>query len=204
MDNNTSALIYSAFSSTTYISDRVDVQHTPLYDTWTIAAATAITASNSSFFTSAGPASGKTLGQTNMQQNGRLQAPQAFSILSIRLRWSENILFADAYGLLNAVAFNFLIGSKSYQLGPIWHYSAGGGLFGWSATTVAATTIASVGNGLPGRESAHKLAIPLVIENQANFEANLQGTITTTAAGGGGTGLTMQCLLDGLYVRAVQ
>jgi hypothetical protein len=198
------SLIYQAFGTTTYIGDRVDVQHTPIYDTVTVAAATALTTINTAFFSNVGPASSKTLGQTNMQFANRLQAPQAFSVLSIRFRWSENIALADAYGICNAIALNFSIGQKSYNLAPVWHYSAGGGLYGWSATTVAATTIAAVANGIPSREAAHKLAIPLVLENQSNFAAELTGTFTLAAGGSGGTGLTAQLLLDGLYVRAVQ
>jgi len=51
----------------------------------------------------------------------------------------------------------------------------------------------------------HKLAIPIVIENQMTFFANLDGTeYTLTAAASGGTGITMQLLLDGFYARGIQ
>jgi hypothetical protein len=51
----------------------------------------------------------------------------------------------------------------------------------------------------------HKLAIPIVIENQMTFEAHLTGTaFTTTAAAAGGTGITLTLLLDGLYARGIQ
>lgn len=204
MDAN-SSLIYQAFANTSVIPSQVDVQHTPLYDTYTLAAGTALAGrTNTSFFSNVAASAGKTLGQTNMSQPNKLQAPQAFSILSIRFRWSENILAADAFALCNAVALTFWLGSKNYNLAPVWYYTPGAGVYGWSATTVAATTIAAIGNGLPGREAMHKLAIPLVIENQQDFFCYLEGTLTLTAGGSGGTGLTAQTLLDGLYVRAVQ
>jgi hypothetical protein len=60
-------------------------------------------------------------------------------------------------------------------------------------------------NGYPSREAMHKLAIPIVIENQMTFYAQLTGTAATLTAGAsGGTGATLQLLLDGFYARGVQ
>jgi 1-aminocyclopropane-1-carboxylate deaminase/D-cysteine desulfhydrase-like pyridoxal-dependent ACC family enzyme len=51
----------------------------------------------------------------------------------------------------------------------------------------------------------HKLAIPIVIENQMTFMGQLQGNqVNLTAAVAGGTGFTLVALLDGLYARGVQ
>ena len=51
----------------------------------------------------------------------------------------------------------------------------------------------------------HKLAIPIVIENQMTFEAHLTGTAYVAAlAAAGGTGINLTLLLDGLYARGVQ
>ena len=60
-------------------------------------------------------------------------------------------------------------------------------------------------NGNPTREAIHKLAIPIVIENQMTFYAQLQGNAyTLTAGAAGGTGIALTLLLDGLYARGVQ
>lgn len=194
-------MIVDAFNGQIYEPNKMDVQHTPIYDTVTIAAAGALNVTTSSFFTNVGPASGKTLGLTNMSQGNRLPAPEAFSIFGFRLRWSENILLADLYTLLNTQALAFSLGQKRYQLGPLWHYAAGGGIGGFSTNTTESVYT----NGLVGRDSMHKLAIPIVIENQMNFEAHLEGaTATLTAAASGGTGAILQLLLDGLYARGVQ
>lgn len=194
-------MIVDSFNSSTYVENRMDVQHTPLWDTVTFAAAATITQTTSAFFTNVGPASGKTAAQTNMSQQNRLPAPEAFSILGFRFRYSEAILRADLLGIVNGFAYNFVLGQKSYNLAPPWFYNAGGGIHGFSTITDEATYT----NGSPSREAMHKLAIPIVIENQMNFAANLLGNnLTLTAAAAGGTGAILQSLLDGLYARGVQ
>lgn len=199
------ALIANAFRSQTYVGDRVDVQHTPIYDTITIAAGSALT-SGTQFFTNVGSASGKTYAQTNMSQSQRLPSPEAFSIQTIKLRWSENILAADAYSIMNGFAFEFYLGQKQYQRAPLWQYPAGGGVVSTATALAAAASAGSYTNGIATREAQISLAIPIVIENGMTFYAQLVGTssYTLTAGGSGGTGLTLTCLLDGLYARGVQ
>ncbi len=194
-------MITDAFQSSTYVQNRMDVQHEPLWDTVTYAAAAPITENNSAFFTNVGPASGKTLAQSNLRQGNRLPAPQAWSIMGMRFRYAEDILRADLLNIINGFAVNFELGEKSYNQGPPWFYVAGGGISGFSTITDQAT----YNNGTPDREGAHKLAIPIVIENQMDFTANLVGNaLTLSAAGVGGTGARLQLLLDGLHARGVQ
>ena len=193
-------MIVDSFQSETYIKNRMDVQHTPLYDTVTFAAAATITVTTSAFFTNVGPASGKTEAQTNMSQTNRLPAPEAFSILAMRFRTGEDILRADLLGIYNGFALEFILGQKVYNQAPIWYYPAGGGIYS-DSTSDQATYV----NGYPSREAMMKLAIPMVIENQMNFNGRLQGNnLALTAGAGGGTGATLQFLLVGLYARGVQ
>lgn len=199
--NQQQQIITDAFNSEVYVQNRMDVQHTPLYDTITLAAAAVVNETTSAFFTNVGPASGKTLAQTNMTQSQRLPAPEAFSIFGLRLRWSENILNTDALALINGMALEFWLGQKFYQRAPLWYFAPGGGLN--VVTTNNATEYIS--NGQVTRESMHKLAIPIVIENQMTFFARLVGNpVALSAAAAGGTGLTLQLVLDGFYARGVQ
>lgn len=206
-------MIFDAFNSEVYVSNRMDVQHTPIYDTVRIGAAggAAGTVNNvtTSFFTNVGPASGKTLAQTNMTQSQRLPAPEAFAIFGFRLRWNEDILALDLSnilgsglgGLTGGFCLEFTLGQKVYQRAPLWYFSAGGGISGFTTRTGEST----YNNGLPSREAMHKLAIPIVIENQMTFEAHLTGTAYVAAlAAAGGNGLNLTLLLDGLYARGVQ
>jgi hypothetical protein len=198
-------MILDAFRSEVYVSNRMDVQHTPLYDTITLAAGDTVSDLTTAFFTNVGPASGKTVAQTNMTQSRRLPAPQAFSIFGFRLRWKENILEADLYNILDKFCLEFYLGEKVYQRAPLWYYSPGGGVNGFAATTATTTTYTYLSNGVLHRESMHKLAIPIVIENQMTFWAQLSGsTYTLAASGSGGKGMTLQLVLDGLYARGVQ
>jgi hypothetical protein len=194
-------MIVESFQSETYVQHRLDVQHTPIWDTVTYSNTDTITQTNSAFFTNVGPASGKTLAGTNMTQTNKLPAPEAFSILGFRFRWAENALLADLLGMVNGFAYNFVLGQKPYNQAPPWFYCSGGGINSFFTITDQATYT----NGVPSREAMHKLAIPIVIENQMNFSANLVGNnLPLTAAGSGGTGLVLQSLLDGLYARGVQ
>lgn len=212
-------MIFNAFNSEVYIQDRMDVQHTPIYDTVRINAGAVVNATTTSFFTAVGPASLKTLAQTNMTQSSRLTAPEAFAIFGFRLKWNEDILDVDLNALLGnsglggvwvpdgtapagGFCLEFTLGQKIYQRAPLWYYAAGGGIAGFSTQTADQ----SYSNGVPGREGMHKLAVPIVIENQMTFEAHLTGTAYTAAAFAvlGGRGITLTLLLDGLFARGVQ
>lgn len=191
-------MILDSFNSEVYVSNRMDVQHTPLYDTITITANNPLSVLTSAFFTNVGPASGKTLALTNLSQSQKLPAPEAFSIYGVRLRWAENISLLDIYNIVDGFCFELFLGQKPYQRGPIWYFNAGGGV--WAMLTTATTSV--LANGVPGRSDMHKLAINVVIENQMTFYGQLNGTTYTLNTGG--TGLILQALLDGLYARGVQ
>jgi hypothetical protein len=198
---DTATTVAQAFNGQSYIYNQLDVQHTPIYDTVTIAAGAQLTQLTSAFFTNVGPQSGKNYSQTNMGQSQKLPAPEAFSIFSLRFRWSENILLTDLINIINGFALEFYIGQKPFQRAPLWHFNVGGGIFGIS--DVSATSVLT--NGQPSRNAMHMLAIPIVLENQATFYAQLVGNpYTLTASGSGGTGCTLQLMLDGLYARGVQ
>jgi hypothetical protein len=195
------AQVVASFDNELYVQDRMDVQNTPLYDTIIIAEAGSLSQLTSAFFTDVGPASGKTYAQTNMSQQRKLAAPEAFSIFSMRFWFLDTVLRADIDTIFAGFAAEFFIGQKVYNRAPIFFYGFGGGLF--ATTTRTAESVYT--NGVPTRESMHRLALPLVIENQAEFYGQLNGTtVTLTAVTSGGTGFTAMWLLDGLYARGVQ
>ncbi len=193
-------MILDAFQSDVYVEGRVDVQNEPLYDTITVALNATLNELSSALFTNVGPASGKTYGQTNLSQSRRLPAPEAFSVLGIRLYWNEDITFGDILAIAGntgtGFAFEFYLGQKCYNRGPLWYYSAGGGIVNYVAPALGFFT-----NGVADRNSMHKLAIPLVIENQGEFYARLTGNAYVIT---GATGFILMALLDGLHARGVQ
>lgn len=189
--------IYNQFNGTTYQANSMDVQHEPLYDTITTAAAGTI-ANLTQFFTNP---NGKTLNQTNVTTAKKLDAPEAFTVMGIRFFVQPNILLADLITIEANFVLEFWIGQKYYNRGPLWHYNGGGGISG--ATTVSGTSFYT--NGATGRIHMHELAINIVIDNQASFYGQLNGVATVLTAGtSGGTGATLVMLLDGLHARGVQ
>ena len=194
--------ILQSFNSEIYVSNRMDIQDTPLYDTFQYAAGTSFGTLQAQWFSAVGPGQGKTYAQTNLTQPQKLAAPEAFAIFGYSLRYQENISLLDIYNLLYNFCFEYWMGQKAYQRGPFWLYCAGGGIFGTSNQSYTATTGTVLNNGNPGRSDMHRLGINAVIENQMTFFGQLTGgTITLNASG---TGITAQCVLRGLYARGVQ
>lgn len=202
------ALINDAFSPEFIQRTVLDVQHKPLYDTLTFANNTPIVAGNQSsnglFFT---VVQGKNAGQTNMTRSQELPNPEAFAIMSCRIRLAEDLLLTDALGYLNSFALNLQILRKSYNQAPAWHYGAGGGLTGFGlATTIAAAPtnpISVITNGMPGRQAMLKLALTLPLENGVQFFVFHDGQNYTTV-NAGGLGIRTTYMFDGLWAWGVQ
>lgn len=191
--------IINSFKGQIYISNQLDVQDTPVYDTITYNPAGTINTPNSQFFTNVESNSGKTYAQTNMTQNGKLDAPEAFSVFGVRLGWSEDILRSDLQTLLNSWAYEFWLGKKDYQRANIRHFSSGWGIAGYTTNT----TESFYTNGSPGRQSMNMLAVKLVIANQMSFFGQLTGAASQLLSETG-TGLILLNELVGLYARGVQ
>ena len=190
--------ILESFNSVVYVENRMDIQDTPLYDTVVIGAGSNLTFNTSVLFTNVGPQSGKTLALTNMAQPQKLNAPEAFAVFSFRFRYSENLALIDIYNILNGFCFEFWLGQKNYQRGPLWYYNAGGGIYG----TLTNSQTSVLNNGMPGRSEMHRLGINVVLENQMSFYGDLQGNQYTLNASG--SGIFYQMVLRGLYARGVQ
>jgi hypothetical protein len=190
--------ISDSFRGQIYISDQLDVQDTPVYDTVTYAAGATITTPNSQFFTNVGSQSGKSYVQTNMTQSQKLIAPEAFSVFGVRFYWDSTIVRADLNALLQGFVYELWLGQKAYQRAPIVHFSAGMGIDGYTTKTNESFYT----NGVPNRDSMHVLQIPLVIANQMQYYGQLFGS--NLVLGNSGTGAILITELVGLYARGVQ
>jgi hypothetical protein len=198
LDGSQVAFIQAQFNGTTYQPNTMDVQSEPIYDELTTAAAASITSNAQQFFTSP---TGKTYAQTNVTEIRKLPAPEAFAVMAIKLFPQPDILLADLVSINANFALELWIGQKWYNRAPSAFYNAGFGISGYTTRTSQSFFT----NGVPGRANAHALEINIVIDNQASFYGNLNGTTTTmTAAASGGTGSVLTLLLDGLHARGVQ
>ena len=192
--------VIDSFRGQIYISDTLDVQDTPVYDTIILNAGQSLTSTTSTLFADVAPVtSGKTVAQTNMTQNQQLPAPEAMSVFGIRTSWQEWIYYLDLQALLTNWEFEFWLGKKSYQQANLRHFGAGWGITGY--TTLTGTQFLT--NGSTDSRSMHILAIKLVIANQQAFYALLNGG-STQVLSSSGTGLNLLCELNGLYARGVQ
>ena len=194
------SFIIESFRGQIYISDELDVQDTPVYDTLTYTAGGTINTPNSALFSNVESNSGKTYAQTNMQENRRLAAPEAFSVFGVRLGFSEDILRADLQTFLNSWAYEFWLGQKNYQRANVRHFSAGWGISGYTTRTAESFYT----NGLPSMQAVHGLAVKLVIANQMTFYAQLTNGGTPQVLSSSGNGLIFVNELVGLYARGVQ
>lgn len=194
--------IIESFRGQIYISDELDVQDTPLYDTDTYSAGQTINTPNSALFSNVESNAGKTFAQTNLSENRRLAAPEAFSVFGIRLGWSEDVLRSDLTTFLNGWAYEFWLGQKNYSRANIRHYSSGWGIAGYTTRTSESFYT----NGSPGRGSMNMIMVKLVIANQMSFYAQLTGGPTngSQTLSSSGNGLILLNELVGLYARGVQ
>jgi hypothetical protein len=191
--------IINSFKGQIYISNQLDVEDTPVYDTITYTAGGTINTPNSQWFTNVEANSGKTYAQTNMTQNGKLDAPEAFAVFGVRVGFSEGVLRSDLQTLLDSWAYEFWLGKKEYQRANIRHFSSGWGISGYTTNTSESIYT----NGTPGRQSMNMLAVKLVIANQMSFYAQLTGAASQVLSASG-TGLILLNELVGLYARGVQ
>lgn len=196
--------IIQSFQSQVYIQDKMDVQDEPIYDTLTFAQAATITEVSSQWFTTIGPAAGKTLADTNMRRSQTLIAPEAQAVFGYRLKWNEDLGPADALAITKGFAFVFYMGTKAYQTCPLDLVAAGGGIYQTSTanTTAAVTNTTWLHNGFPSEISAAALSVNLVIENEESFYANLQGIASYPIAGT--VSARLQCRLMGLHARPIR
>src|ERR1700677_825106 len=165
------SFIIESFRGQIYISDELDVQDTPVYDTLTYTAGATINTPNSALFSNVESNSGKTFAQTNMSENRRLAAPEAFSVFGVRLGWSENVLYSDLLTFVNGWAYEFWLGQKFYQRANVRHFSSGWGISGYSTNTATQWLT----NGMAGRGSMNLVCVKLVIANQMSFYGQLSG-----------------------------
>lgn len=192
--------IINAFRGQIYISDQLDVQDTPLYDTITKTAGQSIS-NTDRWWANVANNSGKTTAQTNMTENSLLPAPEAFAVFSVKLGWSEGMLRSDLQSLVDGCAYNLVLGKKIYQQGNMRHYSAGWGIY----ATTTRTSESCYTNGLPSAGSMNLVDIKLVVANQMSFYAYLDGftngSLTFSSAGQGAILINE---FGGLYARGVQ
>jgi hypothetical protein len=209
------AYIMQSFQSQVYIQNQMDVQDEPIYDTLTFPTGGVINPTTAAWFASVGPAApiyagsaiNKTLAQTNLTKQNTLIAPEAQAIYEYRIQFNESIDPRDMLAITGAqagaaapitgFAFQFSMGTKAYQTGPVALYQAHFGV-NFQGTAAGQSFLQ---NGFPSSMGAEALSVNLVIENEESFYGYLQGLAYTVL---GTNGVSMKLLLMGLHARPIR
>ena len=181
-------------------------RHQPFWDSLvrtTGNPATAIAASTRLF----GNANVGNLALTNLQVAGQLASDQTYVILSLRcwLYFEGTNARASYQHITSQLYFTLNVGDKPMFTAPIWYVPAGGGVFGFDATT----PIYNLGE--PTQEAILKLARPIVVPVRQNFNVNMEfftvgatNALTLLNAGATDDEKVILFMIDGLQTRDVQ
>lgn len=189
-----------------------DVVNQPIYDSFSVAAATAWPNVTTLFAQSMGQ-SGKTLAQTNMIAAGILQAPQRLYVQSYRVFIGNDTVISDLNQILRNVSVTLTIGKKPYFEGPVLLLSAGCGALVTAAANVGtapagSAPLFSTSNGNPDQRNIFSLSRPFMLEEGESFSVTFRAetafNTTAAAANPPGVGATVYFILDGELYRGVQ
>lgn len=195
------------------VSEMLDVQVQPLYDSGFIPAAgigtiTYFTVPKGAGASVINPLVPKGLADTNMDLSAQLAAGFNFKVLGFRMLPDFGMTIADAQLAFNGAVFTFTIGAKDFLTVPARLIPANLGPYigGAGVTTTAAL-------GLPSGQQTYTVGKkPFDLASTQNFRATLtwpQGVqaVTTTLAGrtvAGVVGLPICIVLDGFQYRYAQ
>lgn len=147
------------------------------------------------------------LALTNLQVAGQLASDQTYVVLALRayLYFNGTNRRSNYLRVSSQLYFTLTIGDKPAFQAPCWYYPAGGGVWGFDATT------SIMSNGDPSQESIMKLARPIMVPVRQNFsvEAQFFTVGSTNALTGLNVGATddekiIMFVIDGLQTRDVQ
>ncbi len=182
----------------------------PLYDTISTAASNAVGAEVLMFATPRSPTKGLHL--TNMEQAGQLTGTRKFKVEAIRVVFNPDIYIADLVAMLQLYVLKFSVLDKVYALAPLHYFPAGGGIQGAVShaldgdSSPATATSYAWNNGMPAPQSAFMFGgRGPTITPSSSFQVALLSSVghTATAGSGGGTGIDVTVMLEGLLGREV-
>jgi hypothetical protein len=144
---------------------------------------------------------------TNLQVAGQFASDQTYVMLALRcwLFFLGTNRRANYMGVAAQLYFTLTVGEKPMFQAPCWYHPAGGGVWGFDATT-------SIFNlGEPTQEAILKLARPIIVPVRQNFSVTAEffSIGTTVALDGLNSGATddqkvIMYMVDGLQTRDVQ
>jgi hypothetical protein len=147
------------------------------------------------------------LALTNLQVAGQLASDQTYVILALRAwtYFNGTNRRANYLHVGSQLYWTLIVGEKPMFQAPNWYFPAGGGVWGYDATT------SIFNNGEPTQEAILKLARPIIVPVRQNFavQASFYALGSVVALDGLNSGATddekeIKFILDGLQTRDVQ
>jgi len=150
----------------------------------------------------------KTQAETNLGQSGTLANPLEFSVFAFNFVIQPAVTLADFVAIMTASTFQFTYtGNRSYLWIPLNRIPTGIGPEGFAATTVGATTLSQVKNGVGHISNTYRFTIgksALRIRPTENFQVILAWPravpviVGVAQPGGGLNGVRLQVFILGL------
>jgi hypothetical protein len=109
--------------------------------------------------------------ETNLDTASQVPQGKNFVFKQIGISFNAEILTGDVAQLMDAGSLRYTKQGDQYTLrhGPVRLWPGGTGVEGYSATTVAATTIAAAHNGVASSNAARMLKVARVIREKETF-----------------------------------
>lgn len=179
---------------------------TPLYDTYTLAAAQAIPATITFFDTPASATKGRHL--TNLSKQRQLVNPEQFIMSALRVV-PVGMDEADIIALMKNYRLLFSLDRKEQLEAPIEFWPGGAGVSGAATTTAATTTIKQWCNGLPSPGAVNLFGIdadPRIGDTRffIDSETTIDLQLMASASPGNSVGaIHLRIYLDGYHGKKI-
>lgn len=181
-----------------YVQNKQDTVVSPLFDTYAVAAAAAVSAEYDMFGQIRGSSS---IGPntTNMTKAFELPSIEKFVVKSMRAVFVGCAL-ADLISFSKNYVMRLIVGGKTYLEAPAEYFAGGAGVTGYAAIPDAGTATSNYSNGVPDpRAIMTTTGYEIPISGGTPFRVKLLGTSFNASAA-----FVLRVYLDGLYTRGVQ
>lgn len=122
-----------------------------------------------------------TLQQTNMASGGKIPNGRGFRLFDLGISFNAQAVGADIAQMLDIANLRFEKQNSTLvvQHGPIKLWPGGTGMYGFAATTVAATTLQSASNGMPALTNVRRFRSPRVLSANDQFQYVINAAAAT-------------------------
>jgi hypothetical protein len=125
-----------------------------------------------------------TLQQTNVASGGKIPNGRGFQLYELGISFNAQAAPGDIAQCLDTMNLRYEKQNASLVLqhGPLKFWPGGTGIYGFAATTVAATTVQSAANGMPALTNVRRFVQPRVLSANDSFSYIINASAATPNA----------------------